>query len=101
MVCLVWCREHPGALFLFDNGTLLTPVRFTAKVRDALDALDYVSQSYAEYSFQIGAATTAVERGLEDSLVKALGGWGSDTYLLYIRTPRELLAAVFRILTQD
>lgn len=64
---------HPGALFHFEDGTLLTPDRFTARVRDALG---HTGKSYAGHSFRIGAATTAAEKGLEDSLVKALGEMG-------------------------
>ena len=91
---------HPGALFHFEDGTLLTPARFTARVRDALEALGHTGKSYAGHSFRIGAATTAAEKGLEDSLIKALGRWESDAYLLYVRTPRERLAAVAKILAQ-
>ena len=96
-------REHPGALFHFEDGTLLTPACFTEKIRDTLDALGYVSQSYAGHicSFRIGAATTAAERGLEGSLIKVPGRWESDTYLLYVKTPRECLAVVSKILAQD
>ena len=101
MAYLVWCREHPGALFHFEDSTLLTPARFTAKVGDALDALCYVSQSYTGHSFRIGAATTAAERGLEDSLIKVLGRWESNAYLVYVRTPRKRLAEVSKILAQD
>ena len=46
---------------------MLTPARFTARIRDALDTL---GQSYTGHSFRIGAATTAAERGLEDSLLR-------------------------------
>ena len=49
---------------------------------------------YSGHSFQIGAATTAAEVGLEDSLIKTLGRWESSAYLLYVRVPREKLASV-------
>ena len=69
----------PGALFHFLDGRLLhvTVTRFTEVVREALDALGLHSQHYAGHSFRIGAATTAVERYLEDSLIKAQGRWES------------------------
>lgn len=88
-----------GPLFCFQNGQFLTRDRLVAKVREALEVLGLQSEQYAGHSFQIGAATTAAERGLEDSLIKALGRWESTAYLTYIQTPRSRLAAVSRRLS--
>ena len=65
----------PGTLFYSHDG-------FTEKIREALEALGLQSDHYAGHSFSIGAATTAVVLGLEDSLIKALGRWESTTYLM-------------------
>lgn len=94
-------QGDPGALFRFQDGRLLTPTRFTNRVREALEALGLHSTHYAGHSFRIGAATTAAERGLEDSLIKALGRWESTAYLVYVRTPRERLAAVSKLLSRQ
>ena len=39
MAYLSWCREHLGALFHFENGTLLMLACFMLIVRDALESL--------------------------------------------------------------
>ena len=101
MAYLAVRQGNLGALFRFQDGRLLTPTRLTGKVREALEALGLHSEHYAGHSFSIGAATTAAERGLEDSLIKALGRWESTAYLVYVRTPRERLASVSKVLSQQ
>lgn len=53
---------------------------------------------YAGHSFRMEAATTAAECGLEGSLIKVLGRWKSEAYHLYIKTSRDKLAQVAKIL---
>eukprot|EP00731_Ephydatia_muelleri_P020051 Em0012g876a len=50
--------------------------------------------SYAGHSFRIGAATSAAAAGVEDSMIQTLGRWKSSAYLVYVRVPRERLAAI-------
>ena len=88
----------PGPLFRFQDGRPLTKDRFITRVREALETLGLSSECYAGHSFRIGAATTAAECGLQDSQIKALGRWKSSAYQIYIRTPRDRLAAVSRTL---
>ena len=45
-------------------------------------------------SFRIGAATTAAQRGILDHLVKTVGRWSSETYLLYVRTSVDSILSV-------
>ena len=88
-----------GPLFCDLDGSPLTKNRVVSKVRLVLQTVGLDDKAYAGHSFRIGAATTAAERGLEDSLIKALGRWESDAFQLYIRTPREKLTAITQILS--
>lgn len=83
-----------GAVFRWHDGGVLTPTRFTARIREALETLGLNSTLYAGHSFRIGAATTAAERGIDDAFIKILGRWESSAYQVYIRTPRCRLATV-------
>ena len=92
--------SSPGPFFSFANGHSLTRVRFVSAVRTALDQAGVDSSLYAGHSFRIGAATTAAQRGLPDSLIKTLGRWQSAAYTAYIRTPRATLCTVAQSLVQ-
>ena len=90
----------PGPFFRFSNGSPLTRESFVTKVRDALLVAGIENPShYAGHSFRIGAATTAAATGVEDSIIKTLGRWESSAYLLYLRIPRERLAALSKLLS--
>ena len=84
----------PGPLFKFADGKPLTRARFVAKVREALTQAGVDCTPYSGHSFRIGAATTAASQGIEETTIKMLGRWKSSAYQLYIRTPREQLAAI-------
>lgn len=77
-----------GPLFQFSDGEPLTRSGFVAHVKACLTA---AQKKYNGHSFQIGAATTAASRGMEDSIIKTLGRWESTAYLHYIKIPREQL----------
>ena len=81
----------PGPLFTWADGRFLTRDRFVAGVRAALTCAGYTAANYAGNSFRIGAATTASQRGIQDSLIQTLGWWQSSTYTCYIRTAPETL----------
>ena len=65
-------------------------------MRSALAVLGYDEAAYAGHSFRIGAATTAAERGIEDSLIKMMGRWESSAYQLYVRASHQSLASMSR-----
>ena len=65
--------DKPGALFQWQDGTLLSKTQFVEAVRQALTEAHLPAQDYAGHSFRIGAATTAAMAGLEDSTIQTLG----------------------------
>ena len=86
-------------LFLFANGKPLTRVRFVERVQLALSLAGVDCSRYSGHSFRCGAATTAANRGIGDTMNKTLGRWQSNAYQLYIKTPRTQLALILRQLT--
>lgn len=86
----------PGPLFKLKDGRFLTKDLFVTRVRSALSSLGYDKSSYVGHSFRIGAATTAAEKGIEDSTIKMLGRWESSAYQLYVRASQHTLASISR-----
>ena len=91
-------RSKEGPLYLWQNGCFLTRECFVQVVREALTAAWLEAANYAGHSFFIGAATTAAKSGLPESTIKMLGCWQSSAYMLYIKTPREILSNVAKVL---
>jgi len=83
-----------GPFFWFTKSRFLTRERLVAAMRAALQQTGIDARKYAGHSFRIGAATTAAQCGLPDSLIKTLGRWESAAYTVYIRTPKEKLCSV-------
>ena len=90
-----------GPFFSFSDGGFLTRDRFVQEVRAALSCAGVDSSAFAGHSFRIGAATTAARKGIPDSTIKMLGRWESAAYTRYIRTPRDSLASISRVLVSD
>ena len=85
----------PGPFFCFSDGK---PLRLVAKLKDGIQAAGVNCAAYSGHSFRSGAATTAACQGIGDATIRMLGRWKSSAYQLYIKTPREQLAAVSRAL---
>ena len=86
--------QRVGPLFLFSDGRVLTRHRFVNAVQDGLKKAGIDQKNYSGHSFQIGAATTAAMKGIDDSIIKTLGRWESLAYLRYVKVPRSQLAGV-------
>ena len=59
-------------MYITKHGILLMKVTFVASVREGLHAVWVDECLYAGHSVPIGATTTAVEVGMEDSLTQKL-----------------------------
>lgn len=68
----------PGPLFVLSTGLPLTRAYLVSNLQAALRQAGLDDTVYNGHSFRIGAATTAAQRGLEDSLIQTLGRWRSD-----------------------
>ncbi len=89
-----------GPLFQFKDKKSLTRVHFMSRVRETLQRVGVDCEAYSGHSFRSGAATTAAKAGVEDSIIKMLGRWKSNAYQVYIKTPRQHLAAISSQLIQ-
>ena len=86
--------DHKGSLFILEDGRYLTQQHFSSTLEGLLKQLHINTHCYNIHSFWIGAATTARQANVPDSLIKMMGRWKSDAYLSYIRTPPQELAKV-------
>ena len=57
------------------------------------------SQKVLCRSFKIGVATTAAQQGTSDHLIKTMGCWSSEAYLLYVCTPVDSILSVAEQIT--
>ena len=86
--------QHPGPLFLFQDGTPLTCSYLVEAVRCALQANGMDVRGFNGHSFRIEAAMTAAACGLPDLLIQTLGHWRSSAFTAYIWTPVSTLAGI-------
>ena len=53
-----------------SDGAILTKLQFVTGIRAALQAIGLPAEQFAGHSFRIGAATTAAQAGIEDSVIQ-------------------------------
>ena len=90
--------NHPGPVFTFSDGRMLTRAIFGLELDRILEKLSLKVHHYNTHSFRIGAATSAKQAGISDVHIKTLGRWQSDAYQCYIRTPPQQLANLSKML---
>ena len=93
--------SHPGPFFIFSDGRFLTRACLVSRLKVALVTAGVGDMKYSGHNLRIGAATTVAACGVQDSLIKTLGRWESAAYMPYVRTPRETLYNVSRMLVEQ
>ena len=93
-------NSRQGPLFISTNGDPMTRSMLVSPLQAALREVGVQHCNYNGHSFRIGAATTAAQKGLEDSLIQTLGRWKSAVYKLYIKLPHSQLASVSRVMVR-
>ena len=88
----------PGPLFVSSYGTLVSRATFVAGVCAALSSGGVNAEGYTGHSFRIGAATAAAWAGVPTHLIKAMGRWSSDAFMVYLRLSPETLAGLTSVL---
>ena len=75
--------DHPSPLYAVNFRCQVPSMCSCGEIRvDRVIILEQCTES-------IGAATTAAQEGVADSVIQALGRWTSATFLGYICTPRS------------
>ena len=69
----------PGPLFVFQDGATLSRARLVQSLHEALVLVGMDDGRFSNHSFRIGAAKAAASAGLQDSLIKTLGRWRSQS----------------------
>lgn len=73
-------------LFLLGDNTILSRDVMIDWTRFVISSLGLDASLYSGHSFRRGGATSLAERGVDHSLIKAMGRWKSDAYMRYIVT---------------
>ena len=74
-----------GALFVLQDGSLLTRPYLNLKLRETL------GPGFSSHSLRIGIATSACAAGADDSVIQRLGRWTSGAYNGYVRSSRPAI----------
>ena len=92
--CYVWVLSNLLPIqttFFFATGCLLTRSAIVDLLRHVACQVGLPYISLKGHSFWYWRCLSAAAAGLPDLLLKVLGGWSSDCYQLYIRTPGTML----------
>jgi len=93
--------SQPGALFITENGSILTCHCFSSALTALLADIGLPVNNFNTHSFRIGAATSAKQANISDIHIKMLSCWRSDTYQRYIHMAPSDLAQLSRQLASQ
>ena len=85
--------QDDAPLFRMKDGIPLSRQMLVRMVKSTLSKAGIDCTRYSGHSFRIGAANTALARGIPETTIQTLGPWKSDAYKRYIKIPREQLTS--------
>ena len=72
-------------LFCWPNGQAFTTTDVRVAVRKCMLAAGLDQTRFGAHSLRIGGATAALAAGVSPQVIRMLGRWSSDVYLIYCR----------------
>ena len=75
-----------GLPFIYQDGCPLSGACLSSFSQSTLQVAG-ILRKFSGQSFRIGVATTTAQQGTSDHLIKTMGRWSSEAYLLYVCTP--------------
>ena len=80
-------------LFRRADGEAIATDDVCAMVKALMRSIGRDPARYGAHSLRIGGATAAMAAGVDPAIIKVLGRWSSDVYMIYMRCNREAAAA--------
>ena len=87
-------------LFVFKDGSLLTPKLVTATLKSALKQFNHSTAGFSSHSFRVGAASAASASGMSDHMIQKLGRWRSEAFKAYIKPTKQTLTSSSKAMAQ-
>jgi integrase len=85
-------KQDYDSMFCWRAGAQTRPMthsNFVGGFKALVRALGLDWSKFSGHSFRRGGATYCFNLGVDDTLIKLLGDWSSDAYLLYDETTKE------------
>jgi len=91
-----------GPLFCHHDGRGITVAELRDMVKRLMQAIGLDPSVFGAHSLRIGGATAALAAGVPPSLIRLMGRWSSDVYLIYCRMSMQAALGVGQsIMTAD
>ena len=87
-----WTRTKDSPVFRWKSGRNITPEALNNYIRTvALDLSDYpADSSVTSHSFRAGIVSLMGAMGEPEDLIKSIGRWSSNSWMLYAKTGRSV-----------